>query len=224
MLQKNDLAKQFELVVQQEIKNYQDSLNFVLQSIKELKESIEQVHNQSLDNYAIIHNQNNDLEIQLKLVQKSQSETQEKLKSHINDIEVFKRKAMDEIGMHGDRSMQNARQNEFNKAQIDHTNSRIELFKDEIIGYCLTISSSIENMKFNLSKDFKKMKQEILSLPSESETLRKEFEEKIFSNKIDVEGILKEIRINRKEMVIIAKKIENIYTLIERLKKSEAIS
>jgi len=39
------------------------------------------------------------------------------------------------------------------------------------------------------------------------------------SNKIDREGILKEIRIREKELFIIEKKIENIYTLIERINK-----
>jgi len=55
MLNKNDLAKQFELVVKQEIKNYQDSLNFVLQSIDELKKDIKQLNSDMLENYALIH-------------------------------------------------------------------------------------------------------------------------------------------------------------------------
>ncbi len=55
MLNRNDLAKQFELVVKQEIKNYQDSLNFVLQSIRELKESVYNVNQEQLENYAALH-------------------------------------------------------------------------------------------------------------------------------------------------------------------------
>lgn len=221
MLKKNDLAKQFELVVKQEIKNYQDSLNFVLQSIRDLKDSIEEVRNESLENYAMIHSQQSELAILYQILQKNHEDIEKKLQSHINDTETFKKKATDEIGMHGDTSMQNSRKNEFNANQIAHTNGRLETVEDEMRGHSLIISTSLENMKFKLSKDMNRMKQEILSMPSDAQGIRQELIEKINTHNVDVEGILREIRVSRHDMMVFEKKLENIYTLLDRLKKSE---
>lgn len=44
-------------------------------------------------------------------------------------------------------------------------------------------------------------------------------EERYNLNKMDREGVIREIRIREKELFIIEKKIENIYTLIERINK-----
>ena len=41
-------------------------------------------------------------------------------------------------------------------------------------------------------------------------------DEKIASHKVDVAGIIREISVNKKDMMVIEKKIENIYTLIAR--------
>lgn len=46
-------------------------------------------------------------------------------------------------------------------------------------------------------------------------------EERYNLNKMDREGVIREIRIREKEIFIIEKKIENIYTLIERINKKE---
>jgi len=55
MLNRNDLAKQFELVVKQEIKNYQEQFNAILQQLRDLKLNIEQVHKDSLEKHALLH-------------------------------------------------------------------------------------------------------------------------------------------------------------------------
>lgn len=221
MLKKSDLSKQFELVVQQEIKNYQDSLNFMLQSIRELKESIDQIRSESLENYALIHSQNISLENQLQGLRESYSNSQKKFQSHVNDFEFFKQKATDEISMHGYRSIENSRKNEFNENQIHQTNGVLETIENKMRGYSLDISVALENARVNLKSDLKKLKEEILSIPSDSIQLKKDLEEKLDSHKIDVSGVMREISALKKNQFVTQKMIENIYTLIERLKKLE---
>lgn len=217
MLKKSDLARQFELVVKQEIKNYQDSLNFVLQSINELKDEIKLAKSESLDRYATIHSQQNDLTIQLQLIQKAQSETEKNIGNHGYDLKTFKEKATGEIGMACDASMSNSRKNEANQNTIRDVRVSVETLEDEIKGHSLTISKSFDNIHFKLSKDLKKMKEEILSIPSEAKQVREDLIELISCHKVDVRGIMREIVVYKKEALIIQKKIENIYTLIERL-------
>lgn len=223
MLKKSDLSKQFELVVQQEIKNYQDSLNFVLQSIKELKKEIQVVHTESLENYALIHSQYNDLAIQLENIKKNHLENDKKLDNHINDVEVFKIKSTDEIRMFALRTIANSNSIEYIQNSIIDLKQNIDVIEDEIKGHSLTISHTFDTIQLKLSKDIKKLKEELISMPSDSQVVRKELEEKITSHKVDVEGIMKELRIFKYDNMVTEKKIENIYTLIARLQKSEVL-
>src|SRR6185295_4796860 len=64
MLKRADLAKQLDLVIKQEIKNYQDSLNSVLQSIRDIKNELENIQSQSLENSALLHSEHNKLKIE----------------------------------------------------------------------------------------------------------------------------------------------------------------
>jgi hypothetical protein len=67
------------------------------------------------------------------------------------------------------------------------------------------------------------LENDLLKLRCEMQQKLAELTEKMESNfsisRIDKEGVLKEVRIYEKSMFIIEKKIENIYTLIERINK-----
>ncbi len=60
-----------------------------------------------------------------------------------------------------------------------------------------------------------------MDAPTEASLVRNELEQKIYAHKVDVSGIMKELTVFKKENVVIEKKLENIYTLIERLQKQE---
>ena len=68
----------------------------------------------------------------------------------------------------------------------------------------------------DLKADLKGFKDDVyMRLSEHSERIEKKFNE----NKLDREGVIREIRIREKDLFVIEKKIENIYTLIERLNK-----
>jgi len=123
-----------------------------------------------------------------------------------------------------DISLKNSRKNEFNENRIDEIKKVVEDLQDEIQIYPITISNYFDSINYRISKDFKRMKEEILSIPSEVDKIREEYDEKIDCHKIDTEGILKEIRISRKDMIVIQKQIENIYTRLDRITKKEEVS
>ena len=68
-----------------------------------------------------------------------------------------------------------------------------------------------------------KSKEDILSQPSDIHLYKHAIEEKIYSHAVDVEGLLKEIRISNKERYILEKKIEHLYILIDRLEKKGVV-
>jgi hypothetical protein len=223
MLKKSDLSKQFELVVQQEIKNYQDSLNFVLQSIRELQEYSEKSRIESLEKYAQLQSKHNDLAIQLQTLKEEVAKVDKRLGSHISDEEVFKRKSNQVLAMHSDEFTKNSRENQSNRNEIIGSKSRLDTIENGMQAHSLLLSDALDNLKFKLADDLKKTKEEIISRPSDTVQLKSDLEDKIDSHKVDVSGLMKEISVFKKENFITQKKIENIYTLIERLKKSEGI-
>ncbi len=71
------------------------------------------------------------------------------------------------------------------------------------------------------------IKNDLIKLTIDTALMGSELEKKIDSNfsisSIDKEGVLKQIRIYEKTVFIIEKKIENIYTLIERINKRDEL-
>ncbi len=224
MLKKADLAKQFEHVVKQEIQNYQNSLNDVLQSIRDVKISIEQVHNEALENYALIHRQQQSLESRFCDVYKHMDDRFKKHSNQFDDFERVRNNLMDRISLIGSDVAYQIQKNETNMNRMDHLSGNLETIEDEVRGFSLGISATFENIRVKLSKELLKMKEEILSKPSEAIAMKSELEDKINSHKVDVAGIMKEIKTYKKEMMISEKKIENLYTLVGRLKKPEESS
>jgi len=221
MLKKSDLSKQFELVVKQEIKNYQDSHNLVLQAIRDLKEGISVVEFYSKEAFSKLECRQSKIILEIVELSKSMKELESKCDRNFSNMEKVKSDCTNELGMHIDLSLRNSRKNEFNENRIDEIKKVIEDMDDDIKGFPIVISNYFDSINYRIAKDFKRMKEEILSLPSAVDEIRKDYDEKINCHKVDTEGIMKEIRISRKDMIIIQKQIENIYTLIERLKKAE---
>jgi hypothetical protein len=70
------------------------------------------------------------------------------------------------------------------------------------------------NLKHKIERDIDKLKEEIFSLPSKAEEVRKEFSEELAMYKLDTEGIFKEIKVLKKTVFISEKKIEDLYNQI----------
>lgn len=224
MLKRNDLAKQFELVVQQEIKNFQDVSYQINQTLNDLHSKIQLLEKTQSSNNAILESQQKALSIQLEVFLKISENTQQRLESHINNNLCVFQSLMGMIEALNDGF---SILNETCKDQKD----RMDLLNDSIRNIekhrntdFLGFNTSIEQSEFKITQQMAALKKEILDLPSESDSLRSEMVEKINTHRIDVEGVLKEVRVTRKEVMILQKNIEAIYSLIDGLKKLEATS
>lgn len=221
MLKKSDLAKQFELVVKQEIKNYQDSHNFILQSIRDLKENIHVVEYFAKEAFAKLECRQSKMFSEINELSNELKSLERRCDSRFNDLERFRGDSGKESTLQKHLLKKNEEEILKIDAKIDEVFEMIEELKNDCKTQSLSISNNFDFIQNKLSKDLIRMKDDILSIPSEAEKIRVEYDDKIDCHKIDVEGILKEIRISRKDMIVIQKQIENIYTLISRLKKQE---
>jgi len=218
MLDRNKLAKQFELVVQQEIKNHQDAVYSNNQSLNEIKVKIEEMSNQSLENYALISSQQKYLEIEIDKIKDFIKIISQKLESHVCDqrnlnernsieyqdvVETLEKRLRLEV-------------NFFDRLrEVENQNHNVLQSNAKSIK---TVENNLESWHSRFLRDVSKFKEEIYSMPTGLEADLEDMAEKIAANYIDVEGIMREINVFKKSTYIVEKKLENIYTLIERMK------
>ena len=216
-LVKEEMVNRFESVVQEEIrannlsiKSNQKDLDEANKTIQSLKEEIhrhkndmDQLFNKLLDKFL---NERKDADI---TVADFCGEVSKKISAFKDEILSFSVQLNECL------------------SKADYEQRKLETIKyfDNQIS---TSQSNLENAKSYNEMMFVegKQKREILEIKlsnfqtSVSEET-KDLEKKIQTFKVDSTGVLEELRIYKKEMFIIDKKIENIYTLIERLQKRE---
>lgn len=221
MLKRNDLAKQFELVTQQEIKNYQDSLNYVLQSLRDLKTEIDLFRQESKQNHASLHSMQGRMsqdidEIRLdfaimKIDYDNQLYDQRKVneRNHVEMLDISD--AIHRKIKHDSYFDQNVKDLKvyFNEVQQHSLDTRSLLLQ------------KTDDLLCRFVRKIEQTKREILDAPTEASLVRNEMDEKIAAHKVDVSGIMRELLMFKKENVIVEKKLENIYTLIDRIQKKE---
>src|SRR5712671_221880 len=224
MLKRNDLAQQFELVVQQEIKNYQESLNFVLQSIKELKEEIIRVRHGSLENYAKFHSEHNNLAIQLQNLKVTvDTLNQSSLRTSCDQRTVNERNAIEMRDISSAIHTKISSENHFQE-KIDNVWDTVRDLRRQSEYKDRVLNDSSDDLIRRFRNEIQKAKKEILEAPSEASLVKTQLEEKIASHTVDVSGIMRELKIYKHDNMVTQKKIENIYTLIERLQKAKVMT
>ena len=109
------------------------------------------------------------------------------------------------------------------RAKVDKTIKDLEIkltsIKKDIKNILKEQELEKEQIKNKIEKSSKKLKDEILSLPSEIEAVKIKFMDELSMHKIDNEGLMKEIKVLKKTIFINEKKVEYLITMIERVLK-----
>lgn len=220
-LKKADLAGEFQLIVKQEIKNYQDSLNFVLSTLRSLQEQITEIRAQQQVNYDVVCSKQHMLDVAIEELKKSQHAQVQEREFQVNDQRVINERNaawMNDITGAIHRKICNDSSVDERLKKLSSQISQGEVALDRSHS---TLNSRMDDLLLLFRKEILKTKKEIIEMPTEVSIVKKQLEEKIASHHLDVDGILREMRLSRHDMMVIEKKIENIYILIERLKKAE---
>lgn len=218
MLKREDLAKRFDEVVKQEIINHNKEIYNTNQAIGHLKDNI------------------------LK-IESFHDELRKKLINNIVAIHIKYDPIFDKIKkqMQSYESVQNDLSKAFLIYQEDQ-NEKNTRIAENLLAFC-EISAQISEIKENIAKlreemsyienrlDYKidrnqklsneglsNAKNEILDRPCEATKVKEEITKRLKEKEVDVKGVLEEVRAYRSFAVIQEKKIENLYTLIDRIK------
>lgn len=218
MLKRNDLAKQFELVVQQEIINHNDSISATNESLNQLRESLKQ---NAAKNEQVLNKISSDLgylNIEIYNLKSSISRVEENFNSALNDQRSFNEKIPMELKnlfeyFEKEDDLLKCIFAEFENVWLSVVSLEDDVKKNE--GELSGISERLLNI---FRKEILDSKNEILSSPSEASQVKKELEEKMAIDRVDFQGVIRELAVHKKTVFIAEKNIENLYTQIERLK------
>jgi hypothetical protein len=217
MIKKKDLVKQFELITQQEIKNHNDQILASNKAINKLKEELLILSKETSFSWtALIEKVNK--------IQQTQREDKEEIVK-LNGMLSKKDRESAVIVNRNYREMSTLDQSIETTYRMTKQHSK-EL--EGLVNYRRELAEKLERQKqamltiasqtkAQIKIDVLRVKDEILSMPSEALEVKKELGEELAAYKIDADGLMKEIKHLKKTNFIQEKKIENLYTLIERL-------
>ena len=221
MLKKNDLAKQFELLTKQEIKNYQDSLNNVLQSIHDLNEKIIQTNDRFSEMNAIYHSNNTNLRVENQKLSNECKNLKEILGIFQRDQLVLNKENIYLLNTLTSALSLKNEMDSLNQTKFDQLSEFLRKLRIDFDDSKRIYQDNLDDLLRRFRTEIQMAKEEIMNAPTDASIVRKDLEEKIAMHKVDVNGIMREIKILKADNTITEKKIEQIYTLISRLQKSQ---
>lgn len=219
MLKRADLTKQLELVIQQEIKNYNDSLSSVYQEINSLKEKTDAVEKHSLESDADLLSKQKNLQIDIENIKAVISENTKNIQRHFRDQSLINETLTKDLLAISEAAKNRLKEQDQFKSTINSVSKHLENVQESALNAVKETKNDLVFFQNKINQQLLKTYLDIVERPSEVPLIRKQLEAKITSYAIDAQGILKEIRVHNKATFILEKKIENIYLLLQRLEK-----
>jgi len=219
MLNRHDLAKQFELVVQQEIRNHNESLLATNLALNEMRESIEKNKREQDAVNAAISSTITQLNQSSVALSESVLELSKKLQYQINDLNAFMDEMRKGVAISIENSVLAHARFEANGNKISDLEFTLSRLEDDARGIHKIVEREIQESQYKCVAHVDRVKKEILEIPSEAKEVEKNLTGKLEAAYVDFQGLMKEIQIVKKRSFIIDKNLENIYTEIEKLKK-----
>src|SRR5687768_11114274 len=174
MLKRADLLKKLELGVQQEIKNYNDSLSTILLRLNHMNDAITQVEEGALENDAAIVSAHKSFEILADCREEARTQEYKRICVKFTQLEQQIEKVRVDAEIAYQNSIEANRKSEFNQNTIDRLSATVETIEDELSGFTGHIHNKVEGLSFQLKKDISRAKDEILSLPSEAKSVKQD--------------------------------------------------
>lgn len=214
-----DFVKRFELITKQEIKNYNDTILNTHLAINNLNLKINEIEGRAEKAIAQVKKVFIENDIRLEKYQSQVLEDFSALRSRISSLETeIKFHKLSILSFKEAFTSLNYENSKFdNHIQVIYSSlssnvKAISELRNEFLDHASSIKESI---RFQINE----LREEFIKKPSEFSELKVELEKKIASNTINYEGIIKELLVCKKSAMINDKKIENLYTLIERHEK-----
>lgn len=220
MITKNDLAKQFELVVQQEIKNHNDAVLACNLKIDDFRKRLDVLNDADGKIRAELSSNITRLEIMCQNLRHSLDNLTISITKSLGEI----KRCITESSL-ASKDIINAnialsvKQKE-SCERIDKIESYHENLDKRLTSIAKKTSDELERQYYRYNDEYKKFRDEALEKPKqEADSVKNVLEKSLMEKACDIKGIKEDITGMRHIAFVTEKKIENIYTLIERLSR-----
>lgn len=219
VMKRKDLVDQFELVVKQEIINHNKQILATNLQLKKMQETVDLLTSQysksiSESNYRIKAIEKDVQFLESMYVQVTSNQQIE----HENTIREF-----DELRDDFSNDFAAIEDNYIEKNKFMETFESLKIcmnsYEQQLDKLRFYMQSEINSIKENVEKSIKEFKCNIDNRPSEVNPVKELLEGKINSAKVDAEGVLKELRILKKDFFIMGKEVEDLYNKLKKVGK-----
>jgi len=218
MLKRSDLAKQFELVVKQEIINHNEAIFANNKALNQIRKDILALDQELSKNVASLVSELTKEKIAISKVYSYIDENEDKASSKIDVVRDLLKKGLDSTNNHlNDLFSKCVSKDIFNVFKesglkaFDQLKKGLEALKHVFI-------DEIKDLEKRFSRVIDGQNDKLDEVPILLEKFKKDLIQRIEIDKIDSIGLKREIEVLKKSLYIESKKIENLYTLIDRLK------
>ena len=221
MLKKKDLVKEFELVVKQEIIEHNKAISASNLAVNKLSDKLNEIKDEFHKNILNLRNDQSRLFRDLEKNSDAFIRLKDAFQSLRNDQFILNERNHKEIeGIEDGVEIVHKNFKDLVK-QFESLKALTYAYMDKIEELKKIHEDGVYNVRYKVSKDINNLRKDIVSLPSENVIvkLKDELMEILSMNKIDNEGLLREIKVLKKTVFINEKKIEHLNTLIERMNK-----
>jgi hypothetical protein len=223
MVKREDLVKQFDLIVKQEIKNHNDQIFASNQSINKIREDLEKVDSKQAQINSSLASEISKLNANSLELSNLLGNLVGRLASSTNDLKTLIGDLQSQMVLVTKQAVDCKAALQVMEKSSKAADIRMSFLEESIKNIPEILQSFSERVERKAMTHACKAKEEILALPSEAKLVKEELSKLMERDRIDFEGVTKELISVKKAHFINDKKIEHIYTLIERLtKKLEA--
>jgi hypothetical protein len=219
MINRLDFVKKFELIVKQEIKNYQDSFNSLLQSIRNINLNIDKLKETSLKTFQGLIQKQKDSSREIDVIKENIKFNNFNIEKIFTRLCVLKEECLLEIKRLQVIINRNEQRISSSNDELEELKKLFYELKDDVKKLSINVSQELNSISYRFNDDLLKTKESFKNYPCSSHNDLENLKNTISERHIDVDGILKELKIYKKDHYIISKKLEHIYTLIDRLQK-----
>ena len=219
MIKKDDLVKQFELLTKQEIKNYKDDLSrvyskldFILSGLETEKKTALLNHLKNDSEIHKLRTQIENISLELKGISNIASSFKNNSNSQVEALSVDIKKMQTEIM--GNRKAQGTL-----SLKLFETYKQIAVIGENFSKYLGGLNQIIESLHTKLNKTIDKKVDDLRNEPRESDKQIKEILQKLEVDRVDFDGVMREMRVLKRDNEIKEKHIERLYIEIKRLEE-----
>jgi hypothetical protein len=217
MLKRNDLVKQFEMLVKQEITNHNNSILASNKEINEIKNRIDSILVLIDDQKKVRENQLMEARMSLNKIEQELREQIRSIFRQFNDLVLDSKKQKDEfIKYIFDKTTDLVRYGEYHQFKTILNDKLKELSENNE----LTVSNLVQSEKRlnnSIKESLEELKETKRLIMVQMHQIEDDLKKEIDIYKVDNQGLIREIEILKKKQFIQEKMIENLYTLIKRI-------